>query len=676
MTLHNYPFGSREPDILCDPPRLSDLPCNAQGVQEIELDFETNGVLWHKGHRPGGCGVGLPDGSTYYLAWGHKGGGNNISEEGAKAWFRDQIAGKRITNISTGFEVHMAREWGIDLEDLGCTVSDVAHWAALIDDHRRKFSLEALCLDFLPESERKVISVNGFALNPARMMDYPASIVAVRAEADVRQVGLLKKVLWPKLDTMDLQRVRALEDEVIFAACEMEHNAAPIDVEKLELWVKQSEEALDKIRREVSRAVGRPVQEGLFNGGREAGFLNPDSSKDMEALFQKLGLPIARTGASDRAPNGRPSFTKDVLAGIDHPTIKLIVKQSRLLDLRSKYLLPYAEAVKRDNGLLRFRLHQCRGDEYGTARGRFSSSDKNIQQVMKPSKQRALYGDEFIIRELFVPGPDALLVSSDAAAVEYRIFASLAGTPSVLEAYRKNPKLKFHDLTLGMLQKYKPDLDYDRGKTLNFLVIYGGGIAKLALELKHITFAQFSALSKEFKGVPYGIPRSHPLLSKTLEIKYVYDRALPEVGPLSKRVRDGAINLGYVIDALGRRATFPGGFGVHGALNAIIQPTAAEVNKLKVVRLHKARKQLGLVPRMTVHDEWIGDCPSLESLKALDAILNDQSSYAEFRPKLRVPLLWDSKWGMNWANVMHDEDQFKGMGCTPIRTVKNASGSK
>ena len=41
------------------------------------------------------------------------------------------------------FDLHHLREWGVDLEGVS-TASDVAHSAALLDDHRTRFSLDLL----------------------------------------------------------------------------------------------------------------------------------------------------------------------------------------------------------------------------------------------------------------------------------------------------------------------------------------------------------------------------------------------------------------------------------------------------------------------------------------------------------------------------------------------------
>src|SRR5712691_12521424 len=110
-----------------------DTPPSLNGIHEIALNFETTGLHWFDQDRPIALSLGLLDGRSFYLPWGHRGGGN-ISEDTVKRWAQRELRGKLITNINTKFDIHMARVWGVDLEAQGNVVSDVSHYAALLDD--------------------------------------------------------------------------------------------------------------------------------------------------------------------------------------------------------------------------------------------------------------------------------------------------------------------------------------------------------------------------------------------------------------------------------------------------------------------------------------------------------------------------------------------------------------
>jgi DNA polymerase I-like protein with 3'-5' exonuclease and polymerase domains len=626
-------------------------PPSLSGIRDIQLNFETTGLKWWDGDKPIGIGLRLPNGHTQYLPWGHRGGGN-LEEAAVKEWALRELRGKRITNINTKFDVHMARVWGLDLEGQGNEVSDVAHYAALLDDHRKRFNLDELTEDFIgPQRVPRVVNAYGVK-DESRMEMFHAGEVAARAEYQVELVHQLTEVFWPRLDAEDLQRVRALEDEVIYPTEEMEWNGCPIDEELLDRWVKETDQEYQRL---------------LWNIYRETGMsINPDSPKDLEKVFAKYNLPVTTTAL------GNSSFTNAVLAAIDHPVIRMVVEASLLLDLRIKYLLPYQKNISA-GGILRYALHQLRsqkdeddgGGAAGTVSGRFSSSKLstkppvgvNIQQIMKVAKQILKYGNRYIIRQLHRPAR-GLWLSADAKQIEYRIFASYAGTPKVVAAYRENPDLSFHKFIWGLIKPYK-ELTYRQQKDLNFAKIYGAGLIKMGQMLGMIT-AQEAAEFKANKDY------NNPKLQPVKEVNRIYNRELPEVAPLLERAghiakphcdrdcvdrrtgRKTAIHekyqhQGYVRTVLGRRGRFPDGHRIHKALNTVIQGGAADVAKRKAVELHRARAYTQFTMRYVVHDENDGDIPDQEHAKRVSEVLDTQSF-----PEFSIPILWDVSTGRNW----------------------------
>jgi DNA polymerase-1 len=618
-------------------------PPSLHNVENIIIDYETTGLRWWDKDVPGGVAYCLDDGTTGYLPWAHP-GGQNLPRERVIQWLHD-LKNVHITNIHTKFEVHMSQAIDVNLEEQGCTVSDVAHWAALLDDHRRRFSLEELCKDYLPE-ERKVLAVDGETLDGSKMMEYPAGMVAVRAIGDVRQVHELMKVLGPQIETQDLTRVRQLEDDVIFPVCEMERNALPIDVPLLRSWFVESEQRLLRYLWQIHRETGLKF--------------NPSSSKSWGELFKKLGIEWNETTAT-----GQVDTTDVLIKRITHPIVQLARKASKLADLKADYIDKYHHTVG-DDGKLRFALHQLRGDEGGTITGRFSGaaikigSEKigcNPQQIPDANKQVEKGHDtEFIIRKLI-----KTTVSADAKQIEYRLFADYARNPKVLDAYVKDPNLSFHKLIHGMLLPHKPDLSYEHQKNINFMKVYAGGLVKLAMMLDYITPHQAAMLRQQYH--PKAPPKDHPLLAQANLVNEIYARELPEVGPLLRRASHIAMtkcskwcnthdelhrlyqHKGFVTTLTGRRSRFPNDERLHKALNAVIQGGAADIMKMKMVEVHRARKRIGFTPCCTNHDEIIGLKESDETPRLLAELLNEQSF-----PQLKVPILWDTKTGATWAD--------------------------
>lgn len=641
----------------------------SKGIRNIRLNFETSGLEWFRKDRPISATVMLPDGSIYFLPWGFRGG--NLDPEVMLRWGREELRDVHIENINTRFEVHMSRAWGVDLEAQGCTVSDVAHWAALLDDHRQQFSLDVLATDFLggPRVPR---------IDETRMTEYHAAEAAPRARHQLELVKELHDVFWPRIVAEDLERVAKLESEVIYPVCEMEKNGALIDVELLDRWLIESQKKYEEYLWELIKLTGFQT--------------DPGRKEHRERLFQWAKIPL------QYLPSGRASFTDEIMKGIEHPAIVLLRKAIKISSLRSKYLVKYRKNVD-SNGLIRYSLHQLRSqkDPYsdyessGTITGRFSCTAMrgndgedigiNVQQEMKAAKQRVAFGydedddsydDEiFVIRKLRIPEKGKKHLSSDAMQMEYRIFASYWGDPAVLKAYRENPLLKFHDY---MYERIAPHITravwtYRDQKDTNFAYIYGAKLLKLALMLGHISKQEYNDIKRKKLW-------DHPKLEPTKEVQQIYRRELPGVDALLEEAshlakpacdehcynRYGKLknpelharlqHRGYVKTILGRRSRFPDGQRLHKGFNSVDQGSGADILKQKAVELHRERKYTGLTLRYTVHDEFDGDAPDEECGRRVHEVLNTQSF-----PQLKVPIMWEVAMGDNWADCK-ERDEF------------------
>ena len=609
-------FGAERPVSTWQP---SEPPC-LDGIHEIELDTETTGLRWYAGDRPVGIVIRLPDGRKQYLPWGHTGG--NLDEETVKRWAQRELRGKHINNQNIRFDIHMLRAWGVDLEEQGCTFSDPSHWAALLDEYRKEFNLDVLAKDYLG------LEKSGQDLDKARMASYHAGDVAAYAENDVHLVAELKRVMLPLLEKEDLGRVKKLEDDVIPVVCEMEKNAAYVNRALLKEWVTRSGEELNACLWQVAKDLG-------FS-------MNPDKNEDWQKLFAHYQIPV--TSFTDK---GAPSFTDNFLKTVEHPIVQLARRAGKMASLRSKFLLAYDEVIGDDNKL-RFALHQLRGDEYGTVRGRFSMSGggrteprfgANLQQVMRVNSQREAFGfayddashdaEIYLVRALFIPEQGEYL-SADAQAIEYRLAAHFANSDQLIKAYKKDTEqlqegrltdkwVDFHAVVGDMIRPYK-DLSRNIVKNANFCLVYGGG----------------EETATRTMGVEPAEGR---------EIVTVWRNTFPEFKTLHQRASNLAETRGYVKTLMGRRARFPDKTWCHKALNYVIQGSAADIMKKKLVELHRARKVTGFVMRQTVHDEVDGDSLTPETPEMVRAILNRQTL------ELKVPIVWEVSTGKNWAEA-------------------------
>lgn len=582
-------------------------------VKEIGLDTETNGTSWSGNHRIIGVSYALPDGFKQYLPIRHLSGGN-LPEEQVLEWCNRELRGKKIYFANAGFDFHMLRREGIYLEqERGNSFGDIQHYAALLDDHRRKFNLNVLAEEVLGES--KV----GRDLEGSRMADYHASVVEPRAVMDAWQTLRIAQIQRKLLTEQDLDQVREIEDALIPIVVDMEENGAPLDTELLSSWVKELEYryfwCLSKIEKKFNFRF------------------NPNKSADWEKLFAVLKIPIIHYTAT-----GNPSFTDDVLENVNNPWVQLARYADHLDSLGSKFIRNYDERVE-SSGILRYSLHQLRSDDGGTVSGRFSSSKVNIQQVMtlrnhlkrfeiiyklqdwfpEWDELRKWSAKDFEVRRLFIP-EEGQWLSADQAQVEYRGFAHYTNSPEIIKRYQEDPTVDFHNIVMEMVRRVKPSIDRKATKDLNFAFIFGAGTAKIAAMLK----------------VP---------LEEAKDLVRAYKKQFPEADELLSQASRLASRRGYVKTFHGRRARFPDKKFLHKALNRVIQGTAAETAKKKLIELDAEKKATGFILRFPVHDEVNGDSPDQKCTEMVEEILNRQTT------PLRVPILWEVGTGNNWAEA-------------------------
>lgn len=606
-------------------------PPSLDGINEIVLNFATDGLDWAGGSKPVGVTVSTLDGQmTRFLPFAFEGGGN-LDLDVVKRWLKEQVRNKHILNGNTRFDMHMANAWGIDLEEQSNTFSDIMHTAALLDDHRKRFALDVLAKDFLP-NEQQVDR-----LDERSHSRYAAYEVAQREIYTAQLVGKLRNVMYPMLEEQELREVQSLEDAVIPVVVEMERNGAFIDMPLLEQYSTECTTKYGILMMEIAQ---------------EASFAFEHTSSGWQRLFEHCGLTPSE------------SYAEDVVGVIDHPLIKKAHYAGQIGSLNSKTFAAYKKQIGAD-GILRYDINQLRGDEGGTVSGRFSIG--YVQQVPNHDNHSAVFGEEWFPRRLYIPKVGSYL-DADAAQIEYRIFAHFASNPQILKAYQDDPHMSFHKFVWGMTKVYKPDMKYTWQKSMNFMKMYGGGLAKLAMMMGFITKQQYA----EIQADPNNARKwDDPLLTSAKEIQQIYERVMPEVGPLQARASHLAKSKcdndcakkgkhaefirklhkefphrGYVKTLVGRRSRFPNNYKTYRGLNRVISGTAADVNKKKLVELHAERKHTAFLMRLTVHDSVGGDAQEPDTLSKVDEILNRQSF-----PQLKVPIFWEVKQGPNWAET-------------------------
>ena len=377
-------------------------------------------------------------------------------------------------------------------------------------------------------------------------------------------------------------------------------------------------EALAILHREFSTEIARLEQEIYADVGHE---FNLGSPKQLEqVLFFELNLPKGRktkTGYSTDA-----SVLEELRPA--HPMIDKLLEWRVYTKLRSTYVEALPTLIAGD-GRLHTTFHQA-----VAATGRLSSSDPNLQNI----PIRTELGRR--IRRAFVAGePDLTLLGADYSQIELRILAHVSGDEHLKDAFARNADIH-RETAARVLGKPPEEITHGErsmAKMVNFGLAYGMsdfGLASRANISRQDAQTFINSYFTAYSGISY------------------YMMAIKE------KARDQ----GFVETLLGRKRQIPElrasnpslrGAGERMAINMPIQGTAADIQKIAMIRVDAAVREAGLKARLllSVHDELLFETPRGE-VEALAAIVRREMEGAL---PLSVPLVVDVKVGDDWESM-------------------------
>jgi len=348
---------------------------------------------------------------------------------------------------------------------------------------------------------------------------------------------------------------------------------------------------------------------------------NINSPKQLgTVLFEELALPSGKktkTGYSTDA---------DTLKKLrfHHPIVSEILAYRQVSKLRGTYGDALADLAD-ENSRIHTSLNQC-----GTATGRLSSNDPNLQNI----PVRAELGRE--LRKFFIAeDSDHVLIDADYSQIELRLLAHLSGDENMIAAFKSG--VDVHTMTASQVFRVPPEMVTKelrlRAKAVNFGIIYGIGPFSLAQDI--------GSTRKEAEA-------------------YIesYFAAYPKVEEYLKRTVDEAEKNFYTLTMFGRRRNIPelrstnknvAAFGKRVAMNSPIQGSAADIIKLAMVNTAATLKNSGIDARLIlqVHDELIVES-HVSCRNEAEMILVREMENAV---KLAVPLVAEAGIGANWLDA-------------------------
>ena len=597
-------------------------------AKEIAIDLETCdpnikelGPGWARGE---GYVLGVAiavEGWKGYFPLRHENGGGNFDENILKRQVQKIMAlpcDKVFHNAA--YDVGWLRWWGVEVKG---KIIDTLIAAPLIDENRFQYTLNVLGRDYLQETKSEAglyEAAREWGVDAkSEMYKLPAMHVGPYAEQDADLTLKLWQVFKPELIKQKLSSIFDLETRLFPCLLDMTWKGVRVDLEKAKKIEKNFVKKEKSILQEIKKDTGINVEVW--------------SAVSVAKAFDKFNISYERTGITKQ-----PKFDKNFLVTHKHPLAQKIVHARETNKARATFI----DTIFRHqhNGRIHANINQMRSESGlgGTATGRFSYNNPNLQQI--PARNKDIGP---LIRSIFIPDEGCRWGSFDYSQQEPRVlvhFAALTGgglkgADEVIESY-KTEDPDFHQAVADMA-----GIDRSTAKTINLGMMYGMGKGKLSSEL--------------------GLDRD-----ETEDLFAKFHANVPFVKQLMEQATRKADNVGFLRTLLGRKCRFdlwePRAFGIHKALplweaekeygrdlkrawtykalNRLIQGSSADMTKKAMVDLYDE----GIVSHIQVHDEL--NC-SIENPEQATRIKEVMENTVE----LKVPLKVDAEIGPSWGEI-------------------------
>ena len=573
----------------------------------VAVDTETTSLDYMRAQLVG-ISLSTAPGEAAYIPFAHDymGAPEQLKPEfvldSLKPYLEDPALKKVGQNLK--YDMSVLAQHGITLRGIAF---DTMLESYVLDSVASRHDMDSLALNYLNEETIKFADVAGKGAAQITFNQVPLEQAAPYAAEDADITLRLHQVLWPRVaGEAALKKVfEEIELPLVPVLSRIERTGALVDDT---LLFQQSQELSERLAELETQAWDLAGQQFNLASPKQLG----------EILFEKLQIPVLKKTAK-----GAPSTKEEVLQelALDYPLPKVLLEHRGLAKLKSTYTDKLPTMINPVTGRIHTSYHQA-----GTATGRLSSSDPNLQNIpVRTAEGRR-------VRQAFIAAPGSKLVAADYSQIELRIMAHLSQDPSLLAAFSAGQDI--HRATAAEVFGVETDAvtsDQRRSaKAINFGLIYGMSAFGLARQL--------------------GIGRK-----QAAEYIELYFTRYPGVQNYMNNIRYSAAEKGYVETFFGRRLYLPEINSRNGmrrqaaertAINAPMQGTAADIIKLAMISVQSWLESSALNSKiiMQVHDELVLEVPESE----LDVIKQGLCERMENAAELLVPLVVDVGVGNNW----------------------------
>jgi DNA polymerase I len=326
---------------------------------------------------------------------------------------------------------------------------------------------------------------------------------------DAVYTGQLYVIFKKKLPELELEKLFNLEMQFIPCVVEMQYNGFRFDTELAKIQENQLKIILTQLQVEMSKMLGKKytVVPNLFNEITIETEINFNSAIQVgKVIYGELGLPQKYLTES-----GKPSVGADALEAMKkaHPFIPKLLHFKKIQKLLSSFYNSLPKLVGKD-GRIRSHFNIC-----GTKTGRLSSSDPNMQQLPKESKEFGVN-----VRDCFIASEGYTVLTCDYSGQELRVLTQLTKDPTLIDSFNAGKDLHlataksvFHldipdeallETNKELLDEYKTKYkkDRDKAKIVNFGIAYGKGPQGFAADFNISVEEATKIIDAYFAGMP------------------------------------------------------------------------------------------------------------------------------------------------------------------------------
>ena len=589
----------------------------------VGVDTETDGLDPMQCNLVGLCLAAADDNGKvtkgYYVPLGHSdeigfplpvGKNGNFDFNKAKDWFRDLIQSPReLVFHNAKFDLHvLARAFKIPQADIDkANIIDTLIAAWMLSPGQSGLGLDNQVMQRLQHEMIPIENLIGRGKNQITFNRTPIKDATEYGAEDAVYTLRLWEPLKKDLEKFDyVKYFFEQEMPLLKVLYQMETVGVAIDVPALKALEQELQHRIEKLEKEICDMAGFE-----FNIG---------SPKQLgEVLFDTLGLPEIKKRSTDAVVLEELSYKAP------HPIVFSVIEYRELKKMQSTYITVLPTLVNPETK----RIHTS-FIQWGTATGRLSSRDPNLQNI----PVRSDLGKK--IRASFVPqGKDNVILAVDYSQIELRMLAHLSGDAALIESYKEG--IDIHARTAAAIygvdiNDVTSDMRRD-AKVVNFGVLYGMTAFRLSRDLK-IPMGQARDFIEGYFGMYQGVQQ------------YI------------ENIKTSAHRDGYVETLSGRRRYIAGidssdrmesQMAERMAVNTPVQGSAADLIKIAMIRIQKRinDEKLPLRMMLQVHDELVFECPRDQ----VDAMAQMVKTEMEGAMLLKVPLVASVGFGENWLEA-------------------------